>query len=293
MPAAKCALLACLPHPGLCLWPHISAWPEHAASPALPSLAPQSVRLGKGYDRLWVDLSASPHERHPSSAKCTMPSPHAHRHLRHVTGLAASSAYQQNVAAAAAGDAAAAEAAAAACEGRADHAAGAAAAEGLTAAAAYARQPTGGRVRIQVEAAGIVSGTVPPPGTTPAPGARVPALDIRIRGQDLHAPILERLIELPMDIDAGRVRGWGSGKAGQPHCVQVVQILHSSAADSAFIGCVNSPAAAGWLHEGALCSSLPAPSAPTYLQVDGELRIYSHDADSWHFPEFYGRVNVR
>ena len=33
--------------------------------------------------------------------------------------------------------------------------------------------------------------------------------------------------------------------------------------------------------------------APTGLQADGELRIYSHDADSWHFPEFYGRVNVR
>lgn len=174
------------------------------------------MRLGKGYDQLWVDLSASPHERHPSSAKCTMPSPHAHRHLRHVTGLAASSAYQHSMAAAAAGDAAAVEAAAAAAEGRTSRPACAAAEEGLTAAAAYAQQPTGGRVRIQVEAAGIVSGSVPPPGAAPAPGMRVPTLDIRIRGQDLHAPILERLIELPMDIDAGRVGGWvGKPDAGR------------------------------------------------------------------------------
>ena len=50
---------------------------------------PQSVRLGACYDKLSVDLTARPHERHPSSAKCTMPSPHAHRHLRHVTGTAA------------------------------------------------------------------------------------------------------------------------------------------------------------------------------------------------------------
>jgi hypothetical protein len=52
-----------------------------------------------------------------------------------------------------------------------------------------------------------------------------------VEGRGLHAPIIERLIELPMDISAGR--------------------------------------------------------------ADGELRICSHDAASWHFPEFYGRVAVR
>lgn len=172
----------------------------------------QSVRLGRDYDSLAVEVTASPHERHPSAAKCTKINPHAHRHLRHVTGLAASRAYQQNLAAAAEGDAAAAEAAAAAAEGRPDFPA--AAATSLDADTAYARTPTGGRVRITVQASSITSGSVPAPGTVSAPGVPVPALDISVRGQGLHAPIIERLIELPMDISAGRVGGALAGRGG-------------------------------------------------------------------------------
>lgn len=144
-----------------------------------------------------------------------MPSPHAHRHLRHVTGAAAARAYRDNLAAAAAGDEAAAEAARAAAEGRPDTAAFQAAAaappgSALSPDEAYVGRPTGGRVRVRVDARHITSGAVPAAGAAPAPGAVVPSLDIRVRGEGLHAPIIERLIELPMDISAGRVRRWGA-----------------------------------------------------------------------------------
>ena len=65
----------------------------HCRTSTASPLLLQSVRIGAGYDTLSVDLTAVPHERHPSSAKCTMPSPHAHRHLRDVTGRAALQAY--------------------------------------------------------------------------------------------------------------------------------------------------------------------------------------------------------
>ena len=130
-----------------------------------------------------LDIKAQPQERHPSAAKCTMPSPHAHRHLRHVTGLAA----LRDSEAAAAGDGQQATAA----PGTAD--------------AAFANMPSGGRVRVLVDARGITSGEVPPPGQPTPPGGKVPTLDITVEGRDLHAPLVERLVELPMDINAGRV----------------------------------------------------------------------------------------
>lgn len=178
----------------------------------------QRVRLGARYDTLRVEVEATPYERHPSSARCTMPSPHAHRHLRHVTGAAAARAYQQLLAAAAAGDEDAAAAAAAAAAGwdlPPTLAEAQAEMSTLTAAEAYSGGPTGGRVEVVVDATGVTSGAVPGPGEAPAPGVRIPTLDVSIRGTNLHAPLIERLIELPMDISAGRVRaghaaGWGA-----------------------------------------------------------------------------------
>lgn len=121
-----------------------------------------------------------------------MPSPHAHRHLRHVTGRAA----VRDSEAAAAGDG---HQLATAAPGTAD--------------AAFAGTPSGGRVHVLVDARGITSGEVPPPGQPTRPGGKVPTLDITVQGRDLHAPLVERLVELPMDINAGRVScvRWLSG----------------------------------------------------------------------------------
>lgn len=152
---------------------------------ALPCSPLQSLTLGRDYDSLLLDITAQPQERHPSAAKCTMPSPHAHRHLRHLTGLAALREYE----AAAAGDGQLQTIAAPS-----------------TADSVFAGKPCGGRVRVLVEARGITSGEVPPPGQPAPPGCKVPTLDITVEGRDLHAPLVERLVELPMDINAGRVR---------------------------------------------------------------------------------------
>lgn len=195
------------------------AWGPSSCPCPCPRL--QRVRLGARYDTLRVEVAATPYERHPSSAKCTMPSPHAHRHLRHVTGATAARAYQRLLAAATAGDEDAAAAAAAAAEGRLD--VPLSLAEVTTqlptdiAAEAFSGGPTGGRVEVVVDATGVTSGAVPTPGEPVAPGARVPTLDVRIRGTNLHAPLVERLIELPMDIAAGRVRAgqWPAGAVGR------------------------------------------------------------------------------
>jgi hypothetical protein len=55
-----------------------------------------------------------------------------------------------------------------------------------------------------------------------------PDLRIVVRGSGLHAPLVDRLLELPFDISGGR--------------------------------------------------------------LDGELRLRSHDAETWHLPSFGGRV---
>jgi hypothetical protein len=144
-----------------------------------------------------LDITAHPQERHPSAVKCTMPSPHAHRHLRHVTGLAAlrECELQAEAFAAGGGDRQAA-----------------AAAPGTADTPPFAGKPRGGRVRVLVEARGITSGEVPPAGEPTPPAGKVPSLDITVEGRDLHAPLIERLVELPMDINAGRV--WTGGCFG-------------------------------------------------------------------------------
>lgn len=116
-----------------------------------------------------------------------MPSPHANRHLRHVTGLAALREHEL-------------QQTAAQCNGQQQ-----VIASTVTTDDAFAGKPGGGRVRVLVAARGITSGEVPPPGEPTQPGVKVPTLDITVEGRDLHAPLIERLVELPMDISAGRV----------------------------------------------------------------------------------------
>lgn len=216
------------------------------------------MHLGSGYDTLRVNLSASPRERHPSSIKCTMPSPHSHRHLRHVTGVSALRVQDQ----------------------QAEHEVQGAK-EALE--SVFSEGPTGGRVHVKVEASNVVRGTVPPPpgsqappegrpaacAQAAAPEPHVPRLDILVEGRGLHAPIIERLIELPMDISAGRVRA----------CPALAWAC-SVPMRLSLLGAVG-------------CQAAPNPTQPRSKQADGELRICSHDAASWHFPEFYGRVAVR
>jgi hypothetical protein len=243
------------------------------ASIALPSIVlppvPQTMRLGPAYDTLSVDISAAPHERHPSALRCTMPSPHAHRHLRHVTGAAAMRAYDQQ---------------------QQQPASPSTAEEGADASSsmppagpAFSGRPTGGRVRIRVEASGLAEGAVPPAPAGPSladgqsheqaagtASVPVPSLDIRVEGRRLHAPIIERLIELPMDISAGRA----SGAAACPGNMSLCRRRRPSLSHSMIV-------------------HFPLRSPLCAVQADGELRICSHDAASWHFPEFHGRVNVR
>lgn len=135
--------------------------------------------IGREYDHLKLDLTAEPHERLARSKKCTMPSPFAHRHLRHLTGVEALTKAK---------------------------------ARGLIAEEEphvreldeYKSKPAGGKLRVQVIAKDISKGA-PPKGSLP----NTPCADmtITVTGKDLHAPLIERIIELPMDINAGRVNG--------------------------------------------------------------------------------------
>jgi hypothetical protein len=213
-----------------------------------------------------LDITAQPQERHPSAAKCTMPSPHAHRHLRHVTGLAALREHELQEESAAAGG------------GQQQ----AAAAPGTADSPPFAGRPSGGRVRVLVEARGIASGEVPPPGQPTPPGGKVPSLDITVEGRDLHAPLIERLVELPMDINAGRVSRCG--------CFGTEPTVWIGSCMGTYLVAGVEEWDMAYLCPGKCSDHLPARCC---LQANGELRIYSHDADSWHFPEFYGRVNVR
>ena len=139
----------------------------------------QSVQLGRDYDSLQLLVTARPHERDPSSRKCTMLNPLANLNLRHGTGVAALSRNAAELATAEQGPAAEAQAADAVPAGAVQRDAG------------EQVEPTGGHVTVQVSASGITKGT--------------PALEITVVGRDLHAPLIERVIELPMDIHSGRV----------------------------------------------------------------------------------------
>ncbi|KAL4547159.1 hypothetical protein Ndes2526B_g07937 [Nannochloris sp. 'desiccata'] len=146
-----------------------------------------TVKLGANYDTLAVDINALPHARNPESLKCTMLHPYAHRHLREWTGVEALQAQE-------------------------DLAAAASAAEGeeQTPSTCTTHQknnsttptnPNGGKVRVLVNVSGIVDNQLA------TGGARVPLMTISVQGQNLHAPLVERIFELPMDVNDGRANG--------------------------------------------------------------------------------------
>jgi len=115
--------------------------------------------------------------------------PSAHRHLRQYTGLAALDALKASQEAA---------------EVPAEPAVTDTAEATIPSPASEQKprgRPTGGHLRVTVSATGVVENDLD------QGGPRVPDLSICVQGKNLHAPLIERIIELPMDIDAGRVDG--------------------------------------------------------------------------------------
>ena len=160
--------------------------------------------MGANYDSLAVDINALPHTRSPDSLKCTMLHPHAHRHLRDWTGMAALQAQEEleQVAAAAAADAAVVE--------QLDDVPKEGGVQTTTSTPLESNKkemknsgtsPDGGKVRVLVNVTGIAGNELASGGT------RVPEMTISVQGQNLHAPLVERIFELPMDINDGRANG--------------------------------------------------------------------------------------
>lgn len=157
-----------------------------------------SLSLGKDYDSLYLNITAQPRERDPASAVCTMPSPYAHRHLRDLVGVTEAvfdgERFQP--------DHSKTLETAAAPRSAKD--------TGITPSSSAPLQHQqqlsyGGQLRVEVFANQISKGA-PPRGSTDADGPWTD-LAIKITGKDLHTPLIERLIELPMDIYQGRVNG--------------------------------------------------------------------------------------
>jgi len=123
--------------------------------------------------------------------------PDAHRHLRDWTGVAALQAQEDLAAAASAADVQALSAEAAEGEEQAP-----------TVSTTYQKSnrtppanPDGGKVRVLVNVSGIADNDLA------TGGPRVPEMTISVHGQNLHAPLVERIFELPMDINDGRANG--------------------------------------------------------------------------------------
>ena len=165
------------------------------------SPAPQSAHLGRNYDTLKVDIRAQPRERDPTSRKCTMPNPNSHSHLRHVTGRKALLAYEQAQQQQQQEGQQQAEVAELPSTSL-DPASGAGAASSGGGGGGSGRSlPPGGQLQVLITAKGITTHSLPPA----APDQPTPSMTIVVRGQDLHAPLIERILELPMDIHAGQV----------------------------------------------------------------------------------------
>jgi len=156
----------------------------------------QRLVLGPGYDSLKLDISAAPLERDPASVKCTMPHADSHRHLRDYTGLAALRSFGQGNEAT---DANITNSSDQVIEEQDSMVIDSATTTVMCKGSRTV--PSGGRVRVIVSAAGIIENELA------QGGARVPDLRISVQGQNLHAPLIERIIELPMDINSGRVNG--------------------------------------------------------------------------------------
>ena len=113
-----------------------------------------------------------------------MPNPKSHRHLRDYTGLTALHALEEQ-----------AQIAAARVDEEEDGS------ESPSSSSTSKVVPDGGHVQVLVSATGLADNDLA------TNGPRVPDLTITVRGQNLHAPLVERIFELPMDINAGRANG--------------------------------------------------------------------------------------
>jgi hypothetical protein len=182
--AARALVLGALELRGATLRAHVAGEPIPRVFEDVRAV----MRLGRSYDSLAVEIAAKPRARHPASSKVTMLNPRANRHLRAVTGAAAA----------------------------ARRAAGLPPADALALprGAAYAAdQPAdadGGDLRIRIAASGLLDGGARAPGGAPRAfldREALPLLEIAVAGRRLHAPLVERLVELPMDVDAGRADG--------------------------------------------------------------------------------------
>ena len=152
----------------------------------------QSLRLGRKYNRLVLDIHAKAHERDPSSCKCTMPNPQSHRHLRDVTGVRALQQLNASTA------------------NTEEHSASIEPAVEEKGQSLFLERDdgdgdqsrrTGGKLRVYVEVNDLLDNDLA------TGGSRVPKLLVKIRGDNLHAPLVERIVELPMDISRGRADG--------------------------------------------------------------------------------------
>ncbi|KAL6785562.1 hypothetical protein ACKKBF_B00775 [Auxenochlorella protothecoides x Auxenochlorella symbiontica] len=197
-----------------------------------------SVRFDPGHDGVHVALRGAPRARARASHRWTRVAPRAPTHLRDVTGRRAAAAL------AAAAEAAGPEAALAAALDVAGRAAeigsfgvDGARAGSSTGAGAAGTGPragdagaapgrgTGGALSVRVDVTGLLAGIPtlqaagqaaaagePPPDAalTPqdAPAPPYPALRVAVGGAGLHAPLIERLLDLPLDV----YDGWADGE---------------------------------------------------------------------------------
>ena len=157
-----------------------------------------SVLLGANYDTLDVDINALPHARNIESLKCTMLHPHAHRHLREWTGVAALQAQEELAAASAAASMSAnGDGTVVDVEGQDTSPTTSTSSSSTTSTI----NRDGGKVRVLVNVSGIAGNELA------TGGPRVPLMTIAVQGKNLHAPLVERIFELPMDINDGRANG--------------------------------------------------------------------------------------
>ena len=166
----------------------------------------QCLSLGRNYDSILFNISAKPLERDPSSNKLTMPNPNSHRHLRDFISLKELAQLEEKDDQALVLD---------------DFPV----VDDEKKQELVKKKGCGGKIDVHLEVKDILDNEL---GTG---GSRVPKMSLSIRAEHLHAPLIERIVELPMDINAG--------------------------------------------------------------QADGEIIIKSDDVQSWKFPKFYGKVQVR
>ena len=170
-----------------------------------------NVSLGSGYDTLNIEIDASPRERDVLSQKCTMLHPHAHRHLRDYTGLTALRALaaaeggsgdgRGDVGAHHTEDVSEDSSASSSSSSSSSQGSGGVRGRTSTTTTTNTKQNSGGHVRVTVNAAGLADNDLA------IGGPRFPEMTIAVHGKNLHAPLVERIFELPMDIDAGRANG--------------------------------------------------------------------------------------